>query len=171
MLLSGLEVDGYVGALDIHIANNGNGFGADGSGVNGQVGSGNADSKITGEVFMKYDGEYYLDIAGIQYKGMRLHNERGDLSSMNRNATDTGYTSAMGFGHGRREIYAVKDTVLNVDPSAVNSIHRVDGIGYNTHYKGDFDIEHLSFGDTGTSIGEIYVTDVRLTRNWVISAH
>jgi len=170
VLLSGVEVDGYVGAIDIHIANNGNGFGADGSGVGGQLGSGNADSKITGDIYLDIEIDYYLDIAGVQL-GMRLHNTRGDLSSMNRNATDTGYTSSMGMGHGRREIYAVKDTVLNIDSSVPNSFSMDDGLGYNTQYKGDFDIMHLSFGDTGTSIGEIRLTDIELTRNWVISAH
>jgi len=78
VLFSGIDSNGYTGALDIHLANNGNGFGADGSGVNGQVGTGNADSKITVDVFMKYESEYYLDIAGVQYKGLRMHNERGD---------------------------------------------------------------------------------------------
>ena len=153
------------------MANNGNGFGVDGSGKDGLIGTGNADSKITGDVFFNTNVDYYLDIAGIQYKGLHLHNERGDLSSMNRNVTDTGYTSSFGFAHARREIYAVKDTVLNLDYSAPNPIQGDDGMGFNTEYKGDYDIGHLSFGDTGTSIGEIYLTDVRLTRNWVISAH
>jgi len=29
----------------------------------------------------------------------------------------------------------------------------------------------LSFGDTGESIGEIYITDITSTTNWTISAH
>lgn len=171
VLLSGIEVNGYFGPIDILIENKGNGFGADGSSKEGVIGSGNADSKISFDAFFNVEWEIYIDIAGLQLSGIRLHNERGDLSSMHRNATDTGYTSAFGFGHGQRDIYAVKDNVVNTDILAMGDTPYVDGMGYDTRYKGDFDIEHISFGDTGDSVGSLYLTDVQLTRNWVISAH
>ena len=80
-----------------------------------------------------------------------------------------------------RDIYAVKDAVINVSTLALapggsastgtNREGYVDGIAINTVSKFDMDIGHLSFGDTGTSIGKIYLTDVVNTTNWTISAH
>lgn len=169
--LSGIEVNGYFGPIDILIENNGNGFGADGSSKQGIVGTGNADSKISFDAFFNTEYEIYVDIAGLQLSGIKLHNERGDLSSMHRNATDTAYTSAFGFAHGQRDLYAVKDNVINTDILQMDTTPYVDGMGYDTRYKGDFDIEHISLGDTGESLGSLYLTDVQLTRNWVISAH
>lgn len=169
--LSGISVNGYLGPLDIHIANNGNGFGADGSGQNGLPGTGDADSKITGDLFFKVDYDIYVDIAGIQYSGIKFHNLRGDLSSMNLNAAGTDFTSSFGFAHGRRQIYAIKDNIINPDFDQMDTNPWVDGIGHNTEFKGDIDITAFSFGDTGTSIGSIYLTDVQLVRNWDISAH
>ena len=171
VLLSGIEVNGYFGPVDIILQNNGNGFGADGSGHGGLPGSGNADSKISFDAFFNTEYEIYIDIAGIQMSGIRLHNERGDLSSMHRNESNTANTSSFGYAHGQRDVYAVKDMVLNPDIMALDTTPYVDGMGYDTRYKGEFDIEHLSFGDTGESIGSIYITDVALERNWVISAH
>lgn len=169
--LSGINVNGYLGPLDIHIANDGNGFGADGSGQNGLPGTGNGDSKITGDLFFKVDYDIYVDIAGIQFTGIKFHNERGDLSSMNLNAAGTDFTSSFGFAHGRRQIYAIKDNILNPDGAQLATNPMIDGMGYNTEFKGDVDITALSFGDTGTSIGSIYLTDIQLVRNWDISAH
>lgn len=169
--LSGISVNGYLGPLDIHIENNGNGFGQDGSGHNGQVGIGNGDSKITGDLFFRVDYDIYVDIAGIQFTGIQMHNDRGDLSSMNLNAAGTDYTSSFGFAHGRREIYAIKDNVMNTDMAQLATKPFIDGMGYNTEFKGDVDIRALSFGDTGTSIGSIYITDINLVRDWDISAH
>ena len=100
-----------------------------------------------------------------------MHNRRGDLSGLSRNSLDTGNTSSFGMVHARREIYAVKDTVLDMRRAAILADPWVDGMGYDTQAKLDLDIGALSFGDTGESIGEIYITDITYEANWVISAH
>ena len=121
---------------------------------------GKADSRITwGTYFRVTDLDVYIDIAGLQIQDMEIHNERGDLTGLDG-------TSAFGFAHSIREIYAVKDAVLHLDQGGY-----VDGIAINTRFKGDIDINHLSFGDTGKSIGQIFLTDVESDTRWVISAH
>ena len=197
-LISDLSIKGYLGPADILIENKGNGFGADGSsnilGLPSGRQSGNADSKIQWDSFFKVtDLDVYIDIAGVQITDMAIHNERGDQSSLNqvveRDATGAAVTttdasgnvvpvmvntSAFGFAQSKREIYAVKDTVLNLTTlttqTGANIAGYVDGIAINTRFKGDIDIGALSFGDTGTSIGKIYLTDITSTTNWTISA-
>lgn len=169
-LISQLGIQGYLGPEDLHIENNGNGFGADGSGLSdgfgGTVaGTGNADSKITwGSYFLITDLDVYLDIAGVQINDLQIHNRRGDLTGIDG-------TSSFNFAHSIREIYAVKDTVLNLQDLSTGGNGYVDGIAINTRFKGDIDIGSISFGDTGTSIGSIYITDMQSTTNWTISAH
>ena len=174
-LISDLSIKGYLGPADILIENNGNGF--DGTGAYGLAGTGNANSKIQWDSFFKVtDLDVYIDIAGVQLTDVKIHNVRGDITSLNTTLTSTGVenTSSFGFAHSKREIYAVKDAVLNLStlsaPTGANVAGYVDGIAINTQFKGDIDIGALSFGDTGTSIGSIYLTDVTSTTNWVISA-
>lgn len=175
-LISQLGIQGYLGPEDLHIENNGNGFGVDGSGIdhdgNGapDIGTGNADSKIYwSSYFMITDLDMYIDIAGVQISDMQIHNKRGDRSGLDG-------TSSFDFAHSIREIYAVKDAVIKLNSAAgTNGSNNfddfVDGIAINTRFKGDIDIGHLSFGDTGESIGQIFMTDVESDTRWVISAH
>ena len=173
-LISQLGIQGYLGPEDLLIQNNGNGFGADGSGrsdgAGGVVaGTGNADSKIYwGSYFLISDLDVYIDIAGVQINDLAIHNKRGDQTGLDG-------TSSFDFAHSIREIYAVKDAVLKIDSTAgvngsANVASYVDGIAINTRFKGDIDIGSISFGDTGTSIGSIYITDMQSTTNWTISA-
>lgn len=191
-LISGLSIQGFLGPADIHIENKGNGFGADGSGLGGAAGTGNADSQIHWDSFFRItDLDVYIDIAGVQITDLTIHNDRGDLSSLNevaqRDANGAPVldasgnpvmmnTSSFGFAHSKRTIYAVKDTVLSIGSAAgvngsQNPANFVDGIAINTVFKGDIDIGAISFGDTGTSIGKIFITDKTATTNWTISAH
>jgi hypothetical protein len=162
-LISQLSIQGYLGPEDLHIQNNGSGF--DGSGPLG-AGSGKADSKIYWSAYTKVtDLDMYIDIAGVQISDMEIHNERGDRTGLDN-------TSSFDFAHSIREIYAVKDSVLNLRPGgAALADNYVDGIAINTRFKGDIDIGAISFGDTDESIGSIYITDITSTTNWVISAH
>jgi hypothetical protein len=189
-LISDLSIKGYLGPADIHIENKGNGFGDDGSFIGANLGapnngSGNANSKIHWDSFFKVtDLDVYIDIAGVQLSDIKIHNVRGDVTSLNEVVTgvDAGTgdlivetTASFGFAHSKRDIYAVKDAVLNLTTlggtTGANPVGFVDGIAINTRFKGDIDIGGLSFGDTGTSIGAIYLTDVTSTTNWTISAH
>jgi hypothetical protein len=169
-LISQLGIQGYLGPEDLIIENNGNGFGADGSGLAGVAGTGNADSKIIWSTyFMITDLDVYIDIAGVQITDMQIHNKRGDRSGLDG-------TSSFDFAHSIREIYAVKDAVLDVGNKAgggnnTNTDAYIDGIAINTRFKGDIDIGAISFGDTGVSIGSIYITDMESDTRWTISAH
>jgi len=188
-LISDLSIAGYLGHKDIHIENNGNGFGAtdtDGNGrisaaeasdaVTGSTGYGDANSKIHMDSYFNItDLDVYIDIAGVQINDLKVHNTRGDHSGLDG-------LNSFGFAHSMRDIYAVKDAVLSVDALSLAPGGQVvqggntregyvDGIAINTTSKFDLDIGSLSFGDTGTSIGEIYLTDVINTTNWTISAH
>jgi hypothetical protein len=190
VLISQLNINGYLGPADLHIENDGNGFGADGSGVdadgdgNIDAGTGNADSVITwGSYFKVTDLDIYIDIAGAWLKDVRIENVRGDLSGLDG-------TSAFGFAHSERTIYAVKDAVLDIGGTAGNGLdlagidvdtsgtigagissQYVDGLALNTRFKGDIDIGAIEFGNTGTSIGSIYLTDIDSDTKWTISAH
>jgi Family of unknown function (DUF6160) len=160
-LISDLSVKGYLGPMDIIIENKGNGF--SGGAANGGVGTGNADSKILWDSYFKVtDLDLYIDIAGVQLTDIQIHNDRGDTTGLNvsNNGSNTG---SLGFAHSKREIYAVKDDILNGG--------LVDGIAIDTRFKGDIDIGAISFGDTGKSVGKIFMTDIQSTTNWRISAH
>jgi hypothetical protein len=163
-LISQLSIQGYLGPEDLHIENRGNGF--DGSGPLG-AGTGNADSSINISRYFKItDMDYYLDIAGIQYKDIKIHNERGDLTGLDG-------TSSFNFAHSTTELFAVKDAVLQVDENNLSTLasHYRDGVALNTRFKGDIDIGHTSFGNDGRSVGEFYMTDFENENNMVISAH
>ena len=192
ILISNIDIRGYYGPEDLHIENDGNGFGNEaGAGAidhdnDGTLdNNGAADSKITwGNYFRITDLDVYLDIAGLQISDLAIHNDRGDLSGLDG-------TSSFGFAHSIRTIYAVKDTVLKLDNTnlvrgllnaigganapiltpGVNPDGYVDGLALNTQFKGDVDIIHMSFGDTEESIGERYVTDLISDSRMTISAH
>lgn len=163
-LISQLSIQGYLGPEDLHIENRGNGF--DGTGPLG-AGTGNADSAINISRYFKItDMDYYLDIAGIQYKDIKIHNERGDLTGLDG-------TSSFNFAHSITNLYAVKDAVLHVDENNLSNLasHYRDGIAVNVRFKGDIDIGHTSFGNDGRSVGEFFNTDFESENNMVISAH
>ena len=163
-LISDLSIQGFLGPVDIHIENNGNGF--DGSGQLG-AGTGDANSQIHWDTYVKVtDLDVYIDIAGVQISDLTIDNSRGDKTDWNGN-------ESFEFAHSLRTIYAVKDAVVQIGASGggANTDHYVDGIAINTQFKGDMSIGALSFGDTGESIGEIYITDITSTTNWTISAH
>ncbi|MFV1872183.1 MAG: DUF6160 family protein [Oleiphilus sp.] len=176
-LISDLSMKGYLGPVDILIENNGNGFTSTDAARDGWLAattgaarqSGDADSKIHWDTFVKVtDLDLYIDIAGVMLEDIKIHNVRGDITTLDG-------TASFGFAHSKRDIYAVKDAVLNLEtlsaPTGANAPGYVDGIAINTQFKGDIDIGALSFGDTGTSIGSIYMTDVTSTTNWTISAN
>ena len=162
-LISQLGIQGYLGPSDMVFENNGNGF--DGSGPLGGD-SGIADSKMIMSAYTKItDLDVYIDIAGVQISDMAIHNERGDRTGLDG-------TSSFDFAHTVREIYAVRDVVLNFNAPGNNLADKyMDGVAINTRFKGDIDIEEISFGDTGRSIGSFYTTDLASTTNWIISAH
>ncbi|KZX77512.1 hypothetical protein A3715_01785 [Oleiphilus sp. HI0009] len=179
VLISDLSINGYLGPVDIHIENNGNGFGLDvnGDGVKDIDTVGNADSKINWNTYVNVtDLDVYLDIAGVLIEDMKINNVRGDVTDLNGDF-------AFGFAQSEREIYAVRNTagldlaslnpalIGNGDPVAVIEAMGRDGIALNTKFKGDMEIGALKFGDTDQSIGSLYWTDIESDTRWTISAH
>ncbi|MCH2159081.1 MAG: DUF6160 family protein [Oleiphilaceae bacterium] len=190
VLISQLDIDGYLGPVDIHIENDGNGFTA----ANGDTGYGNADSVINWNTYINItDLDVYIDIAGVAIENLKINNVRGDVTDLDGNF-------AFGFAQSKREIYAVRNAAglssaklaaaYGVVPfvaaadgtggiavaalgsgAAVADAYGVDGVAINTHFKGDMEIGALSFGDDGESIGQLYWTDIDSQTNWTISAH
>ena len=166
VLISELSINGYLGPADLVIENNGNGF----SGGPTGPGTGDADSKITwGSYFRITDLDIYIDIAGVYLKDVEIKNTRGDLTGLDN-------TGSFGFAHSIRQIYAVKDAVLDVGGKnggalGTNTGNFVDGLALNTRFKGDIDIGAIEFGDTNVSIGSLFLTDMESDTKWTISAH
>ena len=135
VLISDLSINGYLGPVDIHIENNGNGFG-------GNTGSGDADSKIYWDSYFRIeDLDIYIDIAGILLEDVTINNDRGDLTGLNQivlldgsgNVVLDGSGNAVmvnsgsfGFAHSKRTIYAVKDTVVKLTAPAVAGVNPED---------------------------------------------
>ena len=183
-IISDFRMEGFDGAFDLLLENKGNGFGEyDAAGVYTETGVGDAASKIRwNQMFEITEMEYTFDIAGIRYEKMQVHNRRGDLRMFDfLTQEDYAYgapstANSQGFAQSVTNIYAVKDNVLSLNSSAgVNSSNNredyVDGITLDSRFVGDMDIGHLSFGDTGESIGEQYWTDMDIDTVLTISAH
>jgi len=187
ILISQIDIKGYLGPMDLHIENNGNGFNDADLGA----GRGKADSEISWDSYFRIeDLDLYIDIAGVLLEDITINNDRGDLSGLNKivllDGTGTPVLDAsgnpvlvnsgsFGFAHSKRTIYAVKDAVVKLNSTAAagsgNVDDYVDGLALNTEFKGDISIGALSFGDTDESIGEIHLTDVYSDTRWTISAH
>jgi len=169
-LISDLSIQGYLGPVDIRIENHGNDFGGAFQAGAINADAGDANSKILWDTYVDVtDLDVYIDIAGVKIENLKINNKRGDVTNIDN-------LQSFGFAHSKREIYAVKDNVLDMHGAAnanggTNPQYYVDGIAINTQFKGDMEIGALSFGDTGTSIGELYFTDITSTTNWTISAH
>lgn len=154
-LMSNFSIQGYLGPHDLHIK----AFKDDSHNLN--------DNGITWNSYFKVtDLDVYLDLSGIQISNLQIHNNRGDLSGLNLDTQDNSVgNSSFGFAHAEREIYSMKEAVLDVigaeqgtDKSKKKT--KKDAIAFNTRFKGDLDIQHFSFGDTGESIGEFFITDM-----------
>jgi hypothetical protein len=44
----------------------------------------------------------------------------------------------------------------------------IDGIGFKLRFRADIDIGHMSFGNTGRSIGQQFYTDMDFKTNHII---
>lgn len=196
-LISDLSINGYFGPSEFILRNRGNGF----ANVNGagDYAYGDAVSGIeTSRYIFIEDLDVFIDIAGVAIKDLSIHNKRGDLSGLNTVTVGavTENTSSMGFAHTSRDINAVKDNVLDVgrmigqvaatgstlnawlnaghdltEEGGARPLAYTDGIKLRNQFKGDIDIPHLSFGNDGRSIGEIYLTDYKNDTYLTISAH
>jgi hypothetical protein len=171
-----LSVEGYLGYFDIILRNNGNGMSetsttplALGKPQNVEIG----DSYI--ELDLKFrvedldvDNTNNLDPIlglvtsnGFTLRDMRIHNERGN---------DT--LGSFGYASFQSKIAAASGILASVD-NLTGANPYVDGQAiYDINIRMDWDLPHISFGDTGQSIGEVYLTDLVFSdTSLVISAH
>ena len=174
---SNFSVQAYLGYLDIILKNNGNGL-RDTSSAGEPSNIKIADSYIGLDLKFRVDD---LDIdntqnatntfvpravtnPGLTLRDMRIHNERG---------YDT--LGSFGFASIESKIAAashIMPLINNMDPS-LGASQLVDGQAvYDINVKWDWDLPHISFGDTGQSIGKVYFTDFQIhDTSIVFSAH
>ncbi len=171
------SVQAYLGYFDIILKNNGNGT-HEGSSPGEPKGIRIGDSYIGLDVKFRVDD---LDIdrtsnatntfiprevtnPGLTLRDMRIHNMRGNdtLGSFGFASIESKMASAEG----------ILPTVANLDPSQGLG-QLVDGQAiYDINVKWDWDLPHVSFGDTGMSIGQVYFTDFKIhDTSIVMSAH
>jgi hypothetical protein len=183
VLTRNFSVEAYLGYLDIMITNDGNGFSqTDEEGEPSGVRLG--DSHIAIDVKFRVED---LDVDStnnatntfidrnvtnpyLTLRDMRIHNERG---------ADT--LGSFGFASVEQKIGAVTDIlpdhnelvgVVGNGPVALAD-YGIDGVSlYDINVRWDWDLPHISFGDTGKSIGEVYFTDFVIHgTSLTISAH
>ncbi len=172
------SVQAYLGYLDIILKNNGNGFTDTGGSTAGKPNNVRlADSYIQFDLKFRVED---LDIEntsnalnrvipravtnpGLTLKDMRIHNERGNdtLGSFGFASVEAKMGAAMGVMNSMDKLgQSPADTY--VDGQAV----------YDVNIKWDWDLPHISFGDTDQSIGKVYFTDFHINdTSIVISAH
>jgi hypothetical protein len=171
-----LSIEGYLGYFDIIMRNNGNDM-HDTSTTPLAVGKPrNID---IGDSFIELDLKFRvedLDVDntnnldpilglvttnGLTLRDMRIHNERG---------ADT--LGSFGYASFQSKIAAASGILASVD-NLTSANPFVDGQAiYDINIRMDWDLPHISFGDTGKSIGEVYLTDLVFSdTSLVISAH
>lgn len=169
------SIEAYLGYLDIVITNRGNSFNDTNVAENGQpLGIKLQDSYLAIDLAFRVED---LDIdqtnnatntfiprdvttPGLTLRDMRIHNERGG---------DT--LGSFGYASFQSKMAAATG-ILHILESG-GQTERVDGQAiYDINVKMDWDLPHISFGDTGKSIGEVYLTDFHIDdTSLVISAH
>jgi hypothetical protein len=177
VLSSNLSIEAYLGYADIHITNRGNGL-SDTDTVGEPGGIKIGDSYIGFDVKFRVED---LDIddtnnatntyisrnvtqPGLTLRDFRIHNERG---------ADT--EGSFGYASVEQKWGAATGimNVLNAYRENNSALQTIDGMAiYDINVKWDWDLPHISFGDTGVSIGSVYLTDFHiLDTSIVISAH
>ena len=172
-----LSIEAYLGYADIHITNRGNGY-SDTDSRGEPLGIKIGDSYIGFDVKFRVED---LDIddtnnatntfisrnvtqPGLTLRDFRIHNERG---------ADT--LGSFGYASVEQKWGAASDIINVIEANRINdpSQQFVDGMAiYDINVKWDWDLPHISFGDTGVSIGQVFLTDFQIyDTSVVISAH
>lgn len=183
-LTRNLSIEAYLGYLDILITNDGNGFKkTDRAGQPSDI--------RLGESYISIDAKFRVEDLDVDstnnatntfisrdvtnpyltLRDMRIHNERG---------LDT--LGSFGFASVEQKIGAATDIIptyealaQHAQASTLTDIQSVgvDGVSfYDINVRWDWDLPHIQFGDTETSIGQVYFTDFVIEgTNLTISAH
>ena len=169
------SIQAYLGYLDILITNNGNG-----QTLVTEINDGRPQGVMLGDSYISLDLKFRvedLDIdqtnnatntfiprdvttPGLTLRDMRIHNERGG---------DT--LGSFGFASLESKIASVSNILHGVNDGEAARYVSGQAI-YDINVKMDWDLPHISFGDHGVSIGEVYLTDFHIDdTSLVISAH
>lgn len=161
-MLSNISMEGYLGPADIIIRNNGDAKSStlpSGVSVGDSVIEVDANFRVT-DLDFTWDAADVLilfNLAGVKINDMKIHNTRGadTLGRFGFASVEAKIASASG----------IQNSVLG-DPT-------VDGVAvYDVDLRMDLDMPSVSFGNSGTSIGNVYFTDFVFTNTSVIvSAH
>lgn len=176
ILSSNFSVEAYLGYFDILLTNHGNGF--------HERSTPGAPKNVTlQDSYIALDLKFRVEDLDIEQtnnvtnlfvpiqtkqpyltlKDMRIHNERG---------ADT--LGSFGFASVETKIAATSGILNQLEHLGSNAHPTwVDGQSiYDINVKWDWDLPHISFGDTGQSIGQVYLTDFHIEdTSLVISAH
>lgn len=186
VLTRNLSIEAYLGYLDIVVSNDGNGFSQTTEAGQPQ-GVRLGDSSIAIDVKFRVED---LDVDStnnatntfisrdvtnpyLTIRDMRIHNERG---------ADT--LGSFGFASVQQKIGAATDIIppsaqlmniansTNMQGVSIQDIG-VDGMSfYDVNVRWDWDLPHIQFGDTDTSIGQVFFTDFVISdTSLTISAH
>jgi len=172
------SVEAYLGYFDIIMKNNGNGF--HDTAVSGSIGK--PQNILLNDSYIGLDLKFRVEDLDVDHtnnvsnpvipmavstpaltlRDMRIHNERGN---------DT--LGSFGFASVESKIGAASRILRSVTGLADGGSTYVDGQAiYDINIKWDWDLPHISFGDTGQTIGEVYLTDFHISNtSLVISAH
>lgn len=177
VLTQRFSVEAYLGYLDILLTNNGNGF----HDTNTSGKAGEPQNILLGDSYVELDLKFRVEDLDIDstnnvsnpivpqnvqnpyltIRDMRIHNERG---------ADT--LGSFGFASVQSKIGAASGILNEIGQLSGTETH-VDGQAiYDINVKWDWDLPHISYGDTNTSIGKVYLTDFHISdTSLVISAH
>jgi len=183
-LTRNLSIEAYLGYLDIHITNDGNGFSQ-------TTRAGQPSDVRLGDSHIAIDAKFRVEDLDVDstnnatntfisrdvtnpyltLRDMRIHNERG---------ADT--LGSFGFASVEQKIGAVTDIIpsyrnltQHAQSGTLTDIASVgvDGMSfYDINVRWDWDLPHIQFGDTEKSIGQVYFTDFVISgTSLTISAH
>lgn len=173
-LSKNFSVEAYLGYLDIVIKNQGNDF----HDTTGNSSNGKPRNILLADSYLGIDAKFRVEDLDIDstnnatntiiprsvtnpyltLRDMRIHNERG-----NDTLGSFGFASVQSkLAAAQHIIHKDGDALIHVDGQAI----------YDINVAWDWDLPHVSFGDTGQSIGSVYLTDFHISdTSLVISAH
>lgn len=176
-LTQNFSMEAYLGYVDLVYKNLGNGF-------HQTSAAGEPMGIRIGDSWIGYDLKFRVEDLDVQntnqatntwldrdlttslltLRDMRIHNERG---------ADT--LGSFGFASFESKTAAATDILNTLDTMVESGMTNLstDGMAiYDINVRMDWDLPHISFGDSGVSIGEVYYTDLQIyDTSLVISAH
>ncbi len=177
ILSRNFSVEAYLGYLDIILTNKGNGY----HDTSVSKTQGEPQNILLADSYIDLDLKFRVEDLDIDstnnvsnpmlpmfvqnpyltIRDMRIHNERGQ---------DT--LGSFGFASVKTKIGAASKILKTMD-KLTESDSYVDGQAiYAVNVNWDWDLPHISFGDTGETIGSVYLTDFQIKNtSLVISAH